>query len=212
MSWGEPTEVNIKDQTSQRWSSNNNQQQDCLQGVDNEEERKGKGKKGNKIEDSPPPIKRIRPNPIVIVVDDDDDCETQSIIINECPQLQSKGKGLIQNTNQQICYQGNIKIEDCVLNIRFISFDMKQNITIGCIDEYSIENAKDRLKKLNDQVIVGLVEGLDEENQKAINKLADSLLDKQQTIRFKDVSLFSIKQLYKIENKTRLVFVKQMNQ
>ncbi|CAD8057025.1 unnamed protein product [Paramecium primaurelia] len=224
MSWGEPAEVNIQAQdggndapqnnwgnTEQTWGNNDGQQQDVQQGQEDQQNER-KGKKGKKREASPPPVKRVRPNPIVIVVDEDEDSETQNIIINECPKLQNKNKGLIQNENKQICYEGNLKIEDCVVNTRFISFDLEQQVKIDCIGEYTIENAKDLLKTLNDQVIIGIVEGLDEENQKVINKLADNLLDKQQSIKFKDLSLFSIKQLYKIENKSRLAFIKQITQ
>ncbi|CAD8149600.1 unnamed protein product [Paramecium pentaurelia] len=224
MSWGEPAEVNIQAQdrgndapqnnwgnTEQAWGNNDGQQQDVQQGQEDQQNER-KGKKGKKREASPPPVKRVRPNPIVIVVDEDEDSETQNIIINECPKLQNKNKGLIQNENKQICYEGNLKIEDCVVNTRFISFDLEQQVKIDCIGEYTIENAKDLLKTLNDQVLIGIVEGLDEENQKVINKLADNLLDKQQSIKFKDLSLFSIKQLYKIENKSRLAFIKQITQ
>ncbi|CAK75541.1 unnamed protein product (macronuclear) [Paramecium tetraurelia] len=226
MSWGEPAEVNIQTQdkaneapqsnwgnTDQGWGNNDGQQQNVQQGQDDaQDERKGKGKKGKKREASPPPVKRVRPNPIVIVVDENEDSETQNIIINDCPKLQNKNKGLIQNENKQICYEGNLKIEDCVVNTRFVSFDLEQQVKIDCIGEYTVENAKDLLKTLNDSVIIGIVEGLDEENQKVINKLADNLLDKQQSIKFKDLSLFSIKQLYKIENKSRLAFIKQITQ
>ncbi|CAD8063800.1 unnamed protein product [Paramecium sonneborni] len=174
-----------------------------------QDDSRGKGGKGKK-RDSPPPAKRVRPNPIVITVEDDEDSETQNIIINEYPCLQNKQKGFIKSEEQQICFEGNIKIDENIINTQFISFDTELKVKIEQIEDYTLENSKELLKTIGDQIIVGIVQGVDKDNQKAINKLADNLLDKQQSIHFKDVSLFSIKQLYKGQSTSRLAFVKQI--